>query len=86
MIDKRDITYYTIAFRYTTEDGEPCNPPPHIIEKLVLATKELHEIGFAMDVIYGQATNKTFIKMDKEMQTWANYGQKNIDQLNLVKL
>ena len=27
----------------------------------------MHEIGFAMDVIYGQATDKTFTKLDEEM-------------------
>lgn len=64
---KKEKTYFTIAFRYTTEMGEPCNPPPHIMERLMSAMKVMHEIGFAMDVIYGQATDKTFIKMDKEM-------------------
>jgi len=60
-------TYFTVAFRYTTDNNDPCNPPPHFAERLAMAMSALHEEGFAMDVIYGQATDKTFIKMDKEM-------------------
>jgi len=64
---KKEKTYFTIAFRYTTDSNDPCNPPPHFEERLAMAMSVLHEKGYAMDVIYGKATDKTFIKLDKEM-------------------
>ena len=46
--------YWTMVVRYDV-DGEPCDPPPHIQERLAMAMSVLHEIGFGMQVTYGLA-------------------------------
>lgn len=50
--------FYTIALQYDV-DGEPCDPPPHIEERMLALMQVMHETGFGMDVSYGYA--------DKEM-------------------
>tara|TARA_R110002167_G_scaffold97575_1_gene257439 strand:- start:92 stop:301 length:210 start_codon:yes stop_codon:yes gene_type:complete len=65
---KKEKTYYTIAVRYTTEMGDPCEAPPHIMERIMTAMSSLHTIGYGMDVLYGQVTDKTFTKLVKEIE------------------
>jgi len=49
--------YYTIALQYDV-DGEPCDPPHHIADRMVMLMQVMHEIGFGMDVSYGYAEKK----------------------------
>jgi len=65
---KKEKTYFTIAFRYTTEQYEPCEAPPHIMERIFAATQALHAIGFGMDVLYGQVSEKTFSILEQEIE------------------
>jgi len=58
---------FTIVFRYDV-DGERCDPPPHVVERIVAASSKLHEIGFGMEVVYGFSEDATFDLMDKEMR------------------
>lgn len=60
-------SYYTIMLRYTTDSGEPCSPPPHITDRMAMAVDVLHEVGFGMDVVYGQCADKLFKQAEKEM-------------------
>jgi len=46
--------FWTLAIQYDV-DGEPCDPPHHIEERLVTMMQIMHEIGFGMDVKYGFA-------------------------------
>jgi len=65
---KKDRTYYTIAMRYTTEQCEPCEAPPHIMERIFAASQALHAIGFGMDVLYGQVSDETFSILEQEIE------------------
>ena len=47
--------YYTIAVQYDV-DGEPCDPPHHIEDRMVMMMQLMHEIGFGMDVSYGSVS------------------------------
>lgn len=58
---------FTIVFQYDV-DGEKCDPPPHIVERILAASNSLHEIGFGMNVVYGYTKDATFNLMDKEMR------------------
>ena len=49
--------FYTIALQYDV-DGEPCDPPHHIEDRMVMLMQLMHEIGFGMDVSYGYAEKK----------------------------
>ena len=53
--------HYTIVFRYDV-DGEGCDPPAHIIERLVHAVQHLHERGFGLDITYGKTDSKDYQK------------------------
>jgi len=57
---------YTVVFRFDV-DGERCDPPPHIVERIFHATQALHEMGFGLDVAYGFSKDETFKKIEKEM-------------------
>jgi len=46
--------FWTLAIQYDV-DGEPCDPPNHIEERIVTMMRIMHEIGFGMDVKYGLA-------------------------------
>ena len=46
--------FWTLVFRYDI-DGEPCDPPPHIQDRIAMVSSILHEIGFGLDVIWGEA-------------------------------
>lgn len=54
--------YWTIALRYETDSGEPCNPPPHITDRIVAIMPILHEMGWACDIRYGW-TDKDFMDL-----------------------
>jgi len=49
--------YYTIALQYDIS-GDPCDPPHHIEDRMVMLMQVMHEIGFGMDVAYGYAEKK----------------------------
>ncbi len=49
--------FYTIALQYDV-DGEPCDPPPHIEDRMVMMMQIMHERGYGMDVSYGYAVKK----------------------------
>tara|TARA_R100000808_G_scaffold5335_1_gene16334 strand:+ start:7358 stop:7552 length:195 start_codon:yes stop_codon:yes gene_type:complete len=46
--------FWTLVIRYDV-DGEPCDPPPHIQDRLAMAMNVLHEMGYGMEVTYGLA-------------------------------
>ena len=39
-------------------DGEPCDPPPHIEDRIIAMMQIMHEMGFGVDVAYGYAEKK----------------------------
>ena len=57
---------FTIVFRFDV-DGERCEPPPHIAERIVQASVALHEMGFGLDVAYGFSKDETFKQIETEM-------------------
>lgn len=46
--------YWTLAIQYDV-DGEPCEPPHHIEDRIVALMQMMHEMGFGMSVKYGHA-------------------------------
>ena len=46
--------FWTLVIRYDV-DGEPCDPPPHITDRLGTIIPILHEVGYGMEVTYGLA-------------------------------
>ena len=61
---KKEDTYWTILMRYETDAGEPCDPPPHLMERMAQAMSILHEVGWQLAVIYGQATKEIEEQID----------------------
>tara|TARA_R100000152_G_C6781425_1_gene215884 strand:- start:6090 stop:6281 length:192 start_codon:yes stop_codon:yes gene_type:complete len=55
--------FYTIALQYDV-DGEPCDPPHHIEDRMVAMMQLMHEIGFGMDVKYGYAEQNILDMID----------------------
>lgn len=49
--------YWTLAMQYDV-DGEPCDPPPHIEDRMIALMHIMHEMGFGVDVAYGYAEKK----------------------------
>lgn len=58
-----DKKYWTLAIRYDV-DGEPCDPPPHIENRIVALMQLMHEVGFGMDLIYGYAEKEITEQID----------------------
>ena len=46
--------YWTLAIQYDV-DGEPCDPPHHIEERLFALMQTMHEVGVGMNLVYGRA-------------------------------
>ena len=57
--------YYTIGIRYETDSGEPCDPPPHIMERLFSVMQALHEVGWCVEVVYGRAEKNLLDGIDE---------------------
>ena len=49
--------FYTIAIQFDVS-GDPCDPPPHIEDRMVMMMQIMHERGYGMDVSYGYAVKK----------------------------
>ena len=49
--------YWTLVMQYDV-DGEPCDPPPHIEDRMIAMMQIMHEMGFGVDVAYGYAEKK----------------------------
>ena len=49
--------FYTIAIQFDVS-GDPCDPPPHIEDIMVMMMQIMHERGYGMDVSYGYAVKK----------------------------
>ena len=47
----------TIAIQFDVS-GDPCDPPPHIEDRMVMMMQIMHERGYGMDVSYGYAVKK----------------------------
>ncbi len=63
--------YWTIVMQYDV-DGEPCDPPPHIEERMIALMQVMHEMGFGLDVSYGYAEKKILEEVDtnSERRNW----------------
>jgi len=63
--------YWTIAMQYDV-DGEPCDPPHHIEDRIIALMQIMHEMGFGVDVAYGYAEKKILEKIDtkSERRNW----------------
>jgi len=59
------MKYWTIAIRYETDSGGPCDPPPHITDRIAAIIPILHEMGWACDIRYG-GTEKDFMDLIDE--------------------
>ena len=49
--------FSTIAIQFDVS-GDPCDPPPHIEDRMVMMMQIMHERGYGMDVSYGYAVKK----------------------------
>ncbi len=58
-----DKKYWTLAIQYDV-DGEPCDPPPHIEDRIMALMQLMHEVGFGMDLIYGYAEREITEQID----------------------
>ena len=59
--------YYMVVMKYTTDSNDPCDPPPHIADRIAMAVGVMHQEGYALDVIYGKGDGAHFDKLEKEM-------------------
>lgn len=55
---------FTVAFQYDS-DGGPSDPPSHITERIMAATQIFHEMGFALDVRWGTASEDLMEMIDE---------------------
>ena len=55
---------WTVVFQYDTPDG-PNDPPNNIQERVLMAAQALHEMGFGLDVRWGQASSTIMDMVDE---------------------
>jgi hypothetical protein len=55
---------FTVAFQYDS-DGGPADPPSHIVERVMAATQIFHELGYALDVRWGTASEDLMDMIDE---------------------
>lgn len=57
--------YWTLIIQYDVDD-EPCDPPPHIEDRMIMLMQVMHEYGFGMELKFGYATSECLDMIDME--------------------